>query len=98
MTNQQNPNPPTYSPSKSRPHTFVPNPDESEEQGKEQSSSGSGQPLRTNAGRVEIGEPVPEKDRETRASQRCSETVENERRGTGETGEDEDLPDADDRR
>lgn len=78
MANPQNPNPPTYSPSKKKPGTFVPNPEEKQEQ-------------RQGAENVEIGDPVPEKDRTTRAS----DPTRTARGGQGETGEDEDLPDDD---
>ena len=78
MANPQNPNPPTYSPSKKKPGTFVPNPEEKQEQ-------------RQGADKVEIGDPVPEKDRTTRAS----DPTRTARGGQGETGEDEDLPDDD---
>jgi hypothetical protein len=80
MANPQNPNPPTYSPSKKKSGTFVPNPDEKQEQ-----TQGQG------PDHVEIGDPVPEKDRTTRASDPTRAT----RGGQGETGEDEDLPDDD---
>lgn len=78
MANPQNPNPPTYSPSGQKPGTFVPNPEEKQDQTQAQGPD-----------HVEIGEPVPEKDRTPRASG-PSQTV---RGGQGETGEDEDLPD-----
>ncbi|HEY6644274.1 hypothetical protein [Povalibacter sp.] len=80
MANPQNPNPPTFSPARSKPETFIPNPIPNSQEKQEQ---------RQDADQVEIGDPVPEKDRTTRAS---DPTV---RGGQGETGEDEDLPDDD---
>ena len=82
MANPQNP--PTYSPSKTKPDTFVPNPDEGREQDPQSD------PTRRGADRVEIGDPVPEKDRQPRASE-----PQRTGGGQGETGEDEDLPDDD---
>jgi hypothetical protein len=82
MANSQNPNPPTFRPSKTKSGTFVPN---SEKKGK-----GANQ---ENADKVEIGDPVPEEDRTTRAAERGDRTRGSQTRGQGETGEDEDLPD-----
>ncbi len=100
MANSQNPQPPTYRPSKREPGKFVPNQDETQRQGqgtqpdpdrRDDASKGA----ERNADKVEIGEPVPEKDRTPRASERADVRDGQVRRGQGETGEDEDLPDDD---
>ena len=82
MPNRPTQNPPTFAPSKSKPGTFIPNPDEAQERRKKAEQQPG------NADQVEIGDPVPENDRVTRANEPRSTA-----RGQGETGEDEDLPD-----
>lgn len=81
MANSQNPNPPTFRPSKSRPGRFVP---DGEQKGQDANQE--------SADKVEIGDPVPEQDRTTRATERSARTRDGQTRAQGETGEDEDLP------